>query len=475
MRSIRGKLALAFALVALLAVSVAALMANRSTASEFERYVRYGQSSRSTELAASLASHYAQRGTWQGAESLLQAAPVRVGMGQGMMGQGSALRYALADAGGRVVASTGVVAIGAKLSPGDLALGLTIQAEGNRVGTLLTLLDNAETRSMGAHEQSFLASVNRALLLGGALAALLAVALGLWLAGRLTAPLRRLDEAARRIAAGDLAYRVKADSQDEVGDLALSFNRMAQSLEREERARQQMVADIAHELRTPLSVIQGNLEALQDGVFPPSAENLDILAGETKLLARLVEDLQVLARAEAGQLSLDRQTQEIQPLLEATVRRFQSDAAARQIQLRLEPLPDVPPLTMDAQRIGQVLGNLLSNALRHTLAGGTISVRAQWIAAAADKPQPGALFPTLPRLPFLAVFVQDNGEGIAAEDLPHLFDRFYRADRSRSRATGGSGLGLTIAQQLVRAHGGDIGVESQAGRGSTFAFTLPAC
>jgi two-component system OmpR family sensor kinase/two-component system sensor histidine kinase BaeS len=473
MHSIRAKLVLAFALVVLLGVSVVALLANRSTTNEFERYVRYGQSLRSTDLAKQLADYYAQRGAWQGVETLLLAAPARMGMGMGAMGQGAALRYVLADSSGRVAAATGVVQVGVKLSESDLALGLPIQVNSRRVGTLLTLLDSAEARSLGAHEQSFLASVNRALLLGGLLAALLATALGLWLAARLTSPLRRLDEAARRIAQGDLGSRVRIDSQDEVGALGQSFNRMAQSLEQEERSRQQMVADIAHELRTPLSIIQGNLEALQDGVFSPDAENLEILAGEAKLLARLVQDLQVLASAEAGQLSLDRQEQDIQPLLETTVRRFQPDAAARGVQLRLEPLPALPPLTIDAQRISQVLGNLLSNALRHTPSGGTVAVRAQWVAAPEDRPQPGTLFPTTPALPFLAVYVQDSGEGIPAEDVAHLFERFYRADRSRSRATGGSGLGLTIARQLARAHGGDIGVESQLGQGSTFAFTLP--
>lgn len=473
MHSIRIKLVLAFALVVLVGVSVVALLANRSTTSEFERYVRYGQSLRSTDLAKQLADYYLQRGAWQGVDVLLQAAPARVGMGMGAMGQGSALRYILADSSGRVAAATGVIAVGAKLSQDDLALGLPIQVDGKRVGTLLTLLDSAETRSMGTHEQSFLAGVNRALLLGGSLAALLAIALGLWLAARLTSPLRRLDEAARRIAEGDLASRVHIDSQDEVGALGQSFNHMAQSLQQEERSRQQMVADIAHELRTPLSIIQGNLEALQDGIFAPDKENLEILAGESRLLARLVQDLQVLASAEAGQLSLDRQEQDIQPLLEMTVRRFQSDAAGQGVQLSLEPLPALPALMIDAQRISQVLGNLLSNALRHTPAGGMVTVRAQWVAVSEGRPQPGGLFPSTPALPFLAVFVQDTGEGIPAEDVAHVFERFYRADRSRSRATGGSGLGLTIARQLVRAHGGDIGVESQVGQGSTFAFTLP--
>lgn len=474
MRSLRVKLALAFLLVVILAVGVVAVLANRATRSEFETYMRYGLAGPSTDVVAALARFYAARGGWQGVDAYLPGiVPRGRGQGQGQgMGMGAAsFAYIVADASGVVVADTETGRTGQRLSRAELARGVPITVDGHQVGTLLVRAEAG--RFLGMHEQRFLDGVNRALAAGGVLTAALAAALGLWLAGRLTSPLRRLEGAARCIAAGDLSCRVQVSGQDEIGVLGQTFNQMAESLQRGETARRQMISDIAHELRTPLTIVRGHLEALRDGIFPPTPENLDIMCDEARLLERLVRDLQELALAEAGQLLLDRQPEDPAALLAATARRFQPQAAEKGLRLELE-LPDALPLIpMDVQRIGQVLGNLIANAIRHTPPGGEIRVRAAWISRQSEIPSRGALFPSLPALPFLAVYVSDTGEGISPEDLPRVFDRFYRVDRSRARATGGSGLGLTIAQQLVRAHGGDIGVESRPGEGSTFAFTLP--
>jgi len=472
MRSLRVKLALAFLLVVVLAVGMVALLANRATRREFETYIRYGLAGPSAEIVAALARFYAAQGSWQGVDAYLPGI-VSGGRGQGQgMGMGAAsFAYIVADADGAVVASTETGEPGRRLSRAELRRGVAITVGGHQVGTLL--VQGEAGRSLGMREQRFLDDVNRALVMGGVLTAALAAALGLWLAGRLTSPLRRLGEAARCIAAGNLSCRVEIGGQDEIGVLGRTFNQMAESLQRAETARRQMISDIAHELRTPLTIIRGHLEALKDGVFPSTPENLDIMYDEAILLERLVRDLQELALAEAGQLSLDRQPEDPAALLAATVRRFQPQAAEKGLRLELE-LPDALPLIpMDVQRVGQVLGNLIANAIRHTPSGGAIRVRAGWISRQSELPSHGALWPSLPTLPFLAVYVSDTGEGIPPEDLPHVFDRFYRADRSRARATGGSGLGLTIAQQLVRAHGGDIGVQSRPGEGTTFAFTLP--
>lgn len=283
----------------------------------------------------------------------------------------------------------------------------------------------------------------------------LTMLLGLALTRSLVKPLRMVRDAARRIGAGELTYRVPITSRDEIGDLARQFNEMAEALERDERLRRQMMADIAHELRTPLSVIRGQVEALQDGVFELSPENLKPIHDQTLLLGRLVEDLRDLALAEAGRLPLERTEVSLERLIRRIVEAFQPRAQEKGLALSVELPEALPPVQADAQRLEQVLENLLSNALRYTPAGGTVNVRA-W-----EEPQ------------WVVFTVEDTGTGIAAEDLPHIFERFYRADKARSRADGGTGLGLSIAKQLVEAHGGRISAESAPGKGTRFTVRLP--
>jgi signal transduction histidine kinase len=262
-----------------------------------------------------------------------------------------------------------------------------------------------------------------------------------------------------------------------------------------------MVADIAHELRTPLSLIQGSLEAILDGMYELNLDNVASVHEETLVLTRLVDDLRDLALAEAGQLRLDREEVDVADLIARSVERFRAQAAEQQVCLETELAPGLPPVHGDAQRLGQVLGNLLSNALRYTPPGGRIRIgvgvvsEEEWKAGrlegwkigrlegrgkqAAPKPSNLPTFQSS-NLPIfqpsnhpLLVTITDTGPGIPAEDVPYVFERFYRADKSRTRASGGSGLGLAIARQIVQAHGGRMGVDSQPGAGSTFFFTLP--
>jgi len=302
-----------------------------------------------------------------------------------------------------------------------------------------------------------LAPVNRALLLIAVAAGLSAVLLILGLSRRILAPVETLTAAARRMEAGDLSQRVEIKSRDEIGDLARAFNAMADGLTRLEELRRNMVSDVAHELRTPLSNIQGYLEAIQDGVVEPEQRIIDSIHEEALLLNRLVDDLQDLSLAEAGQLRLERRPTELAPVVWKAVEAIQPQAAASEITLRVDLPEGLPLVDVDPERVGQVLRNLLDNALTHTPAGGKIAVT----AGASGR--------------WVEVSVQDTGDGITAEDLPHVFERFYRADKSRSRATGGAGLGLAIARQLVEAHGGEIGAQSDGvpGRGTRFSFRLP--
>jgi signal transduction histidine kinase len=304
------------------------------------------------------------------------------------------------------------------------------------------LIDGAMMSISDMQTDSLLGGITRAVLVAGLVAGLVALALAGLFVRQITRPLAALNEASRRIAAGDLSARVLVKSRDELGNLAQAFNRMAASLQTQETLRRNLVADIAHELRTPLAGIQGTVEALEDGIFPLVPENLEPIHEQVTVLNRLVEDLRTIAHAEAGSLALNLAPVDLAELARNQAATFQSLAVSKQVQVVVETPESLPEVPGDSQRLGQVLGNLLNNALRHTPAGGTIRIVLQ------------------PKDGMVQLAVLDTGEGIPAEDLPFIFDRFFRADRSRSRETGGSGLGLAIARQLVEAHGGRIWAES---------------
>ncbi len=287
---------------------------------------------------------------------------------------------------------------------------------------------------------------------------LLAIGLAARAFRRIATPLANVMAAADIVAEGDFTVRVPEFGPPEFARLAHSFNRMTAELERSDQQRRNLTADVAHELRTPLHIIQGNLEGILDGVYQPAPEHISATLDETRLLARLVEDLRTLSLAEAGQLPLQLESVVVTELLADIRTSFSGQAEATQIDLRVETNNISPSVTLTADigRLNQILGNLLTNALRHTPGGGTITV---WVETVADS---------------VIIYVQDTGRGISAEDLPFIFDRFWRGDRSRSHTGGvGGGLGLAIVKQLVQAHGGQIEVESESNRGTKFTLKLP--
>jgi signal transduction histidine kinase len=440
-RSLRFRLLAATILVVLIAVGVTAFVATRRTVGEFQRYVERRSPLDDRRLAFFLARTYDRTKSWDGIQSEIA-----------QLAQMSGQRVVVADGKQKIVADSDNRLIGKIVDPKWPPPSAALVSGGTLVGALyLDPMSRAERA-----DTAFLAAVNRSVLVGALIAGLAALAVTLALSSRILRPVERLTEAAQRMEKGDLTVRVPVTSEDEIGQLAHAFNSMAGSLAQQEQLRRNMVTDVAHELRTPLTNLRGYLEAARDDLVPSDAALVDNLYEETMLLSRLVADLQELAQAEAGQLALLRQPASLAGIVEQAVTILRPQANAKGLMLSVDLPDNLPPVDVDPERVGQVLRNLLNNAVAHTPQGGEVAVAAR----SGDRE--------------VAVSVRDTGTGIAAEHLPYVFDRFYRADKSRARQTGGAGLGLAIAKQLVIAHGGSIKVESAPEQGTTFTFTLPA-
>ena len=448
MRSLTLKLVLAFLLISVVGIGLAAVLARLATAREFDRFV-LGQLR--TEFVANATTYYQSHGSWAAAADYFDQL-------NGRPERGAPPRppqFALVDQAGTVVIPSQSLHIGARVSSGEVARGKPVEVDGQRVGTVL---DVGRAPALNDREAQFVASTNRALALAAFGAAVIALLLGAFLAGNLTRPVRDLTKAIQAMSRGELKQQVPVRSADELGALTQAFNQMSADLARSNELRRQMTADIAHDLRTPLTVITGYIEALRDGVLKPTPARFEAMHNEAQQLKRLVEDLRTLSLADAGELPLQRQPMAPRALLERLAVAYAPQAAARKIALEVAAEPGLPELHVDPERMAQVLGNLISNALRYTPDGGRIVLAAQ----AAERGDA------------LVLAVQDNGAGMPADVLPHIFDRFYRGDPSRGQQEVESGLGLAIAKSIVEAHGGNITASSAgAGQGSTFAIRLP--
>ena len=461
------QLSLAFALVVLVTVAAVAFLADLTAGHTFRRYLTYSGTSLHQSLDLALADYYQAHGSWAGVEQVLptlKASPRSKPSPRRHVGppgpESSPLQIVLADQEGRVVYDDHAPPAGRLLTREEMAAAQDIELDGQMIGRLVLSFPLQEAR-LGPLEQVLVGRL-RWLLAGGALlAGLLGILLGLAVSRNLTAPLQRLATAARAVANRDFSQRVEVQGSAEMAEVGQAFNDMAAALAESDLQRQQMVADVAHELRSPLAILQGNLRAMLDDVYPLEKAEIARLYDETRLLSRLVDDLRDLALADAGKLRLDLRPTDVAAVIESTVGSLA--AAATDLDLRVDLPDDLPPAQADPDRLAQVLRNLLTNALRHTPPGGSVTVTTVTSDAQIE------------------VVVADTGEGIAPQDLPHVFDRFWRADPARQRGgsaqdrrwTGSSGLGLSIVQSLVEAQGGQIWVESQPGQGAAFHFTLP--
>jgi signal transduction histidine kinase len=437
------RLLAAFALVIIVIIGSVFFFTYQSTRGEIGRFGERMELMRARRVEVELSNHYYYHEGWE------EVQPFVTQWGN-LYGQ----RIILTDIKGVVIADSEEELINQPYVSNMPGHPMSPPWESGIIGVLyITPTTSSEVDIASLH--IVYRTIGRFFLWGGLLAVAIALLLTFILSRHILAPVKALTHAASQLGKGDFSQRVHPKDKGEVGRLAQSFNSMADNLERAEQLRRNMVADVAHELRTPLSNLSGYLEAIRDGVIKPDADTIRSLNEEASALSRLVDDLQELSLADADELKLFCQKEDISKLIKQAVAAWQSQTAAKGLTISAT-LPDkLPPASVDSHRIKQVLHNLLENAVAHTGQGGSITVKA-W---EQDNQ--------------LKISVVDTGEGIPTEDLPNIFERFYRVDKSRTRTTGGSGLGLTIAKRLVEAHGGEIKVESEPGKGSTFTLTLP--
>jgi signal transduction histidine kinase len=450
--SLQFRLLLAFVVVIVVAIGTVSIFVLQNTGSELEQFDVRTQQMQTDRTGMLLTYYYSFNNmSWDEVQTVVEE-----------LGTSEGIHIVVTDADGIVVANSKGNSLGKEyhtsapgsklflLSPHPPPGGMMAPSTETVIGTLYI---NPE--SAGALTKALANTINRFLLWGGLLAIAIALVITLFVSRRISSPVRALTTSARKLGQGDFSQRVPSKGKGEIAELAQAFNSMADDIERNEKLRKNLVADTAHELRTPLSNLRGYLEAIKDDVVKPDTATINSLYEEATLLTRLVDDLQELALADASELKLVIQSEDISGVIKQAISSHQPQANDKGISLRTDLPEKLPLCDIDSQRITQVLHNLLSNAITHTPREGSITISGK---------ESGK---------YVEVSVADTGEGIPVEELPNIFERFYRVDRSRSRRTGGSGLGLTIAKRLVEAHGGKIYVQSEVGKGSHFTFTVP--
>jgi signal transduction histidine kinase len=468
---LKPRLSLLFCAVVLVASAASLLFASLSAENLFRSFLFSGDSAKAKAYASLLGEYYSSKKGWEGAQDFVTEWPqaVFLALETGIRGEAwpglaaypaetmralLADRIAVADPGGVIVADSSGRLLGSVHPAMHLAHGYPIMVDFRRVGTVLvgSMVDSSLT---GINER-FLASVTTSILWATLGAGLIAILLGLAFAARVTGPLASLNAAARRISAGKLGAPVAVRGNDEISELSVSFNAMTADLQRLEEAKKRMIADAAHELRTPVTLIQGTVEAMIDGVYPLDTATLESMHEETIRLSRLIDSLRELETIESGELELDLREVDPLELARKAVTLFAAQASAMGIELSMEAGETAAPrLVADRHRLGEAIYNLLSNAIKYSPEGSQVRVGVRAVAG------------------HCRIAVDDSGPGIPAEERARIFERFYRLDRSRAQDSGGRGLGLAIASEIAKAHGGRIEVGDSALGGACFAVLLP--
>ncbi len=451
MRSISSKLILAFLSIGILSIIIIAVTATWNTRAEF---IRFLTDQSQTDTISELSNYHLENGSWDGLQINYFSNQPKPGYGPGP-NHGHAQPFTLADENGVVILSNGKYKPGDTLSPSDLSAGTSLTENGNVIGIFVPMSTPYQGQP---RELEFIERINTTLFYGALIGAVFALGLGIFLSRTITRPIRELTQATHAVSEGNLSQQVTVHSNDELGELAKAFNKMSAELSRSVNARKQMTADIAHELRTPLSLILGHAEAVHDGVLPPTKENFEIIREEAARLEHLVNDLRTLSLADAGELTINLQIIEPERLIQEVASLYQFETQKKNISLELDVASPLPAIEVDPARMTQVLTNILDNALRHTPEGGKVVLSMKQTGDHVE------------------LAIHDSGPGLPREDLERIFERFYRADSSRQRdgdPLGGSGLGLAIAKSIVQAHGGQLSAESEAGQGLRVIVALP--
>jgi two-component system OmpR family sensor kinase/two-component system sensor histidine kinase BaeS len=454
---LRSRFIIAFALIIAVSLTAVYFFAQQAATNEVRSFLGRGGWLGAEELVSDLESYYAQNGSWAGAEILMSARGRGQGAGAGKGSNASTSNaqagLRLADANGTILVSNTPEEIGQKATADDLENATILQNRQLTVGYLLAESDSSFQSSQ--FEENFLAKIKQATLQAALLAGVIGLILALVLTALLLRPIRELTKAASQLAEGNYAHRVTVTEPKELASLGQAFNQMANSIEQAGENRKAMTEDIAHELRTPLAVQRAQLEAMQDHVYSLSEENLNGVLKQNLLLSRMVDDLRILAMADAGALNLIKERINLLELVQDMVARFQAQAAEKGISILFTSQAQQAEIEADSERIQQIINNLMQNGLRYTPEHGTISITLKNDANT------------------ITLEVHDSGEGIPEEALPYIFDRFYRADKARDREKGGYGLGLAIAQQLAQSHAGRLTAENHPQGGALFRLRLP--
>lgn len=452
------KLLVSFVAVIAIAMGMVFIFVSHNAQSEFQQFGMQYDEARFGKVEFELNRYYLEHGNWGGIQSLVE-----------QWGNLYDRHIILTDSAHLVVADSENILQGQLYtSYGGRALSVNTltggynQDSGSSPSAGDTLIGTLYIDSATPADAEFPApasltpSIERFLFWGGGLALAVALLISWFLSRRILSPVQSIIQATEGLSRGDLSQRVMIADKGELGTMATAFNSMAGELEHSRKLQHNMIADIAHELRTPLSNINGYLEAVQDGVVKPDMPTINTLTEETRLLSRLVNDLQELSLAEIGELRLQKTRSDIRDVIQQSIRAIGRHARTKGIKIKAVLGQSLPLVNIDIQRMGQVFNNLLENAVTHSENGDTITVKAEHLSG------------------FVEISIEDTGEGMPEAELKYVFDRFYRVDKSRSRHTGGSGLGLSIVKGLVEAHGGTIRVSSTVGKGTIFTFKIPA-
>lgn len=463
--SLRSKMILAFVLLVLLVAGSLIVFIGIDNTRQVRNFILRGGVYGVQDTVDALEAYYATHDSWDGVDSMLTTQINMPMMGSttsgngftrgNAMGPGRREPFTLTDSNLLVVWSANGEEIGKTITSQTKTNGIELTDKGGKsIGYLFV---SGRTALQASEVSPLLTTLRNTLIRVSLIAVFLAILFAILFTNRLIKPINNLTNAAKTLSQGDLSVRVNETGQDEIAVLGRSFNEMADSLQKSEERKKAMTADIAHELRSPLAVQRAQIEAMQDGIVPLSVESLQTVLDQTNFLARLVDDLRTLALVDAGELPLEKNKIDLQALVEQVVERFQPKAAQQNIKLRIDnidPAKDIK-IYADPDRIVQIFSNLISNALHHTPKDGVIGIT-------FDETEDGVI-----------CHVQDSGCGITEEDLPHLFERFYRGDKARSHEFSSTGLGLSIARNLARVHGGDLTAANGQMGGAVFSLHLP--